>query len=975
MRGWLRACYRVGVLAWCGLWLAGVTLSASAAPAPVPVLDDHERAYVASHPELAVAFHGITIAPLQIFDAQGRLDGIVADYLRLIETRTGLKLRPAPSPTLAERDAQFMAGRTQLLPLLLDGDPVQRAALATPPYFRVPAVWVARRDDVAFSTADGLRGRRIAVTSGSAFESYLVQRFPQATLLRVSTPLDELRAVSDGRADLRVGQLPITAYTIEANLLTNLAIRGFAEGGPSVYAMGVAPGNTVLHGIVVKALRSISEDEHRAILERWMPVRHFLGVDASSALLTDAQREWVRLHPELRVGYDRAFAPYTLEQGGQLRGLGAELLDEALRRVGMGVKSTRAGTWAETLAGLEAGEIDVGVAVARNEVRDDTLLFVGPWNSSPTALVTRRGERGPFELGDLGGRTLAVQSRHFLLPMIQRNHPGIRLQPHATLSEALASVRRGTAVAAMGNFQVMSQLVQRDHPGDLTISGMVANGDSELYFAVPRDKPELALILAKGLDSLSENERSPIRSRWLTAEYRPGWSTTDILRVAVPVLLVALVAALLVRRSHRRLQVEVTQRRAAEQGLAAALDRERDSSEAKSRFIASLGHEVRNPLAAMVSAASLLGRRQTDADDLRLIDAIQHSGDGLLELLSRTLDFSKAESGMLSISTEWVLPERWCERTCQPFETLARAKGLDFRLEMSCPPGQQAQFDPVRLGQVLSNLLSNAVKFTATGQVMVTLALDVQADDTRLRLAVADTGPGFSADERALLFRPYTQLASTRASHAGGTGLGLALCRQIVEHMGGQIDAQSQPGGGCRFTVEVPVQQRVDGDAAKSAADLVSNWPAAALAGPVTLVDDDPVALLVGTEHLRSLGLTVRALGSADEALAAWQAEPGRLLITDFHMPGMDGLELARRIRQLPVDPAARPWIILLSGVTEPEARARFLANGADEVMSKPLPVAVFAQRLADASTGAGATKAAAAFATGNAGASAPGPS
>ncbi|WP_341892684.1 transporter substrate-binding domain-containing protein [Variovorax sp. YR752] len=929
------------------------TLPAQAAGLP---LDEIEQAYVAAHPELKVAFHGITIAPLQIFDEQGRLDGIVADYLRLIEGRTGLKLRPLTAPTLAQRDAAFEQGHARLLPLLLDGDPVQRVARATPPYFRVPAVWVTRRDRVAFSTADGLAGQRVAVTPGSAFEAYLIRRYPRAQLVRVPTPLDELRAVADGRADMRIGQLPITAYTIEANLLTNLAIRGFADGGPAVYAMGVAPADTVLHGLITKALRSVSEDEHRAILDRWMPVRHFLGVDASTALLNDAQREWVRSHPELRVGYDSAFSPYSLEQGGQMRGMGAELLGEALRRVGMGVSSTRGGTWAQTLTALEAGQIDVAVAVARNEVRDDSLLFVGPWNSSPTALVTRRGERGPFELGDLGGRTLAVQSRHFLLPMIRRAYPGIRLQPHATLSEALASVRSGTAAAAMGNFQVMSQLVQRDHPGELTISGMVANGDSELYFAVPRSNPELAVILGKALDSLSENERSPIRSRWLTAEYRPGWSTAEIVRIAVAVLLVAALAALLVRRSQRRLQVEVAQRRAAEQGLAAALERERESSEAKSRFIASLGHEVRNPLAAMVSAASLLGRRRADPDEHRLIDAIRHSGDGLLELLSRTLDFSKAESGMLSISTEWVAPLQWCRRTCAPFEALARAKGLAFRVELSCPDDLQAQFDPVRLGQVLSNLLSNALKFTAAGSVGVELAVDERATPPRLRLAVSDTGPGFTAEERALLFRPYTQLASTRASHASGTGLGLALCRQIVEHMGGRIEAHGRPGEGSRFEVDVPapLQRRPAAEVGAALAEAGALWPQGALAEPVMLVDDDPVGLLVGAEQLRSLGLTVRPIGGADEALSAWQAEPGRLLITDFHMPGMDGLELARRVRQLPVEPGRRPWIVLLTALTEPEARARFLANGADEVMTKPLPVEVFERRLA--AQGASAT-------------------
>ena len=913
------------------------------APSPM-ALTTVEQAYVRAHPVVTAVFVDAAIEPLQAWTADGRLSGIIAEYFAIVEQRSGMKIRALRVPTLAERDAEFLARRADILPLVLYGSPVAQTALNTAPFFEAAPIYLTRRDTTDFSASGRLGGLRVAVTPGSAFETFMRRRFPDAAFVSTASPLDELRAVATGRADVSVGQMPVAVYAIEKQLLANLSVRAFAEGAPSSYTMGVHAGETVLRDILDKALAGITPAQHRAIAAKWVPLRHLLDLDASQLLLNDAERAWVRTHRRVRVAYDREFAPFSEEHERTMQGLGPDLLREVTRRLGLEIVEERAGTWTEAYASVVGGHADMLVAAGRNDERRIDLQFVGPWVSSPTAIVTRRSVIGPLELGDLLDAPLAVQEQHFLIPSLRRKYPGLKLLLLPTQQEALAAVQRGDAGAAIGNIQVMSRLVQRLHPGELTISGQIVDGDSELFFAVPRAQPELGVILGKGLESISESDRSQLRQKWLAVNYEPGWPVRQVLLVFGPGLVIALLAVGLVRRANRRLRSEAAQRQRAQQQADASLQREQRVSESKSLFIASLSHEIRNPMAAIVSAAGLLRRRDIDADGRRLLAGIEQAGDGLLALLSRALDFSKAESGMLSTRVEWVEPRAWCQRFCGAYAALAASKGLWLSTQVDASPGLQAEFDPVRLGQVLSNLLSNAVKFCERGGVDVHLVLDEAA--ARLTLTVTDSGVGIPASELSRLFEPYSQLPSTSSRHAEGSGLGLALCREIVEHMGGRIDVRSDPGQGSRFEVDLPLACRVadaaDGAAVAGPAEVASDWQRE----PVLVVDDDAVSLLVTSEQLREIGLQVTALDSGEAALEHWRRAPCSLVITDCHMPGVDGFELTRQIRQAPGVPGRRPWIVGLTGSTDADEHAQCRACGMDDVLIKPLRVAMLVERL-----------------------------
>lgn len=903
----------------------------TAAAEPVPAYTEAERAWIAAHPTVRAVFHDASLPPVLQWTPDGQPSGMVGDYLQLLARRSGLRFEVARVGLLTERAVALRNDVADIIPMLLLGDTTEPTLRLTPPFLSTQTVWLTRRDTTDFSPTGTLGGLTTAVTLGSPHEAWLRQRHPQASVLAVNSPLEQVQALADGRADAALAILPLATYVIETHRVSQLTVRAYASDAPSRYAIGVRHDRPLLQAVFEKAMATISHDEHDAIVAKWMPARHFLRIDAALAL-TDEERDWIQRHGRIRVAYDREFAPYSMERGGEMQGLGADLLREASRRLGLELIEQRAGSWPEVYDAALRSEVDLLVAAGRNEERRAAFRFVGPWSTSATALVTSSKEPGPLTLADLGGTTLAVQDDHFLLPRLQRRYPAMRLQRHATLAAALEAVRRGQAHAAVGNLQTASVLIQRDHPGALTIAGTVADGDSELYFAVRDTHPELATVLEKALESMSDGEKGELRARWLSAVYQPGWSLWDIARWIWPWLLFGTVVVALLLRHQRQLSAEIAQRREAQDALALSVQRLQQASASKSRFIASLGHEIRQPLSSMIAAASLLQQRVRDDGMGRLVRSIADAGEGLLALLGRSLDFSKAEAGMLSLRPEWTPIEAWLHRTGGAFRAAAERKGLELVVLADVPPGTELHLDPTRLSQVVSNLLSNAIKFSERGRVR--LGLQVDASAGQLVLSVEDQGPGVSEADAQRMFLPYTQLPSAAAGQ--GHGLGLALCQQLIEQMGGRIAVRSALGQGTRFDVHLPVQARVAGGAPATqppAPPQPGGWPAAAL----LLIDDDPVLRLVHAELLRAGGWTVDDSGEPLAALEHWLRQPVGLVLVDVQMPGLDGPGFAARLRDRAAAAGSQPCIIALTGEDDPEVHARCRASGMDGVLVKPL--------------------------------------
>jgi len=285
-------------------------------------------------------------------------------------------------------------------------------------------------------------------------------------------------------------------------------------------------------------------------------------------------------------------------------------------------------------------------------------------------------------------------------------------------------------------------------------------------------------------------------------------------------------------RTRFRAMAEAIRQR--EQSLAQMSARAQAASLAKSTFLANMSHEIRTPMTGIIGLSQLVLSRPLDGQLRGEVEKIERSAQSLLGILNDILDFSKIEAGKLAIQREPFSLRQTIDDVIQLLELSAREKGLDLAVEIDPALAEHYRGDPLRLKQVLTNLLGNAVKFTHQGQVRLRVRPGANAGDARrLRFEVRDTGIGISAEQHRALFDPFAQADGSTTRQYGGTGLGLAVSKQLVELMGGQIQVESRPGQGSCFSFEIAAEP-VAGSAEEPGVEPV---PAvAAKAGPVLVV-------------------------------------------------------------------------------------------------------------------------------------------
>jgi PAS domain S-box-containing protein len=382
---------------------------------------------------------------------------------------------------------------------------------------------------------------------------------------------------------------------------------------------------------------------------------------------------------------------------------------------------------------------------------------------------------------------------------------------------------------------------------------------------------------------------------------------------------------------------DVTERKRIEKELEALADEARHANEMKSAFLANMSHEIRTPMNGVLGMTELLLETELDVDQRQAAELARTSAESLLQILDDILDFSKIEAGQLTLEEVPFDLSRVVDGSVRVLAVRAAERENELVMDVRPDVPGWVCSDPGRLRQVLTNLVSNAVKFTEGGEVVVRASLEggstAPGDQAHVRFSVRDTGIGIPEEKLESIFQEFVQADSSTTRHFGGTGLGLAISRKLVELLGGELQAESQPDQGSEFFFTLPLEAAEPRQERLAAPDVLTGRR-------VLVVDDHPLNRRIAMEHLSNAGVDVEEAPGAGEGLAVMReavaaGRPFDAAVIDCLMPGMDGFDLAEEARS--DDELSDTRLMMLTSAGRPGDAKKARDLGIEAYLIKPI--------------------------------------
>lgn len=963
-------------------WLSG---NFGAKPEPVtPSLEltEQEQLWLRSLPPLEVGFDS-SWPPFSYIDTSGQPAGITADYLAYLSRTLGVVFNRAREPDWPSTIDAFQRGKLAILTTSSSADPRLAKARHTRTYESYPLVMVGRDDEPAARSLNDFAARRVVVSSHVAgVDPLAFQRIP-ADHVAVAPSLDEaLRMVASGEADVVVENVAAVDVALKRQYAGVLKILG-TVGESDALDFAVRADLAPLAGLIDRALLAMPPAEKQRIRRNWvtgnavgtgtwsvsavrlLPVLIGIGV----ALLVTL-RAYLLLQREVRrrKKTERELALQLNFQETMMKMVPYPLVAQDLQGRYIAVN----------------GAYEQACGHSREAVLGRTTMEVQTWGEANSKVLDKM-RRDLLEGGDMAKVELQFERtpgdlRHGLFwTSICRGNDG---QPVCSLGTMvdITDIRRAEMRARDTErrlFDVTRSLpavvFQLRRTPEGAYSFPYIGGAPRLLLGAGqirpacRDHANFERICSEDRSFvIAELERSARLETPVLIEFRMG--PEQALKWTRAELVPRREADGSVVWSGYWVDASIEHARAEE--LARARDVAEAASRAKDDFFAMMSHEIRTPMNGVLGLVEVLERTPLNADQGEMLGMIHESAGALLQILDDLLDYSKIEAGRLTIEAEPIDLRELVDNAVGLLAGRAHEKGLKVRVDIAPDVAATLRGDSVRLRQVLFNLLGNAIKFTPEGKAEVSVSVVEQTDDQQtIEMVVEDTGIGIAADVQAKLFEPFVQAESSTTRRFGGTGLGLTICRKLIELMNGSLTLESELGRGTRMTVRLglPVEtpgysvsglrdkrclvatndarvgqalvhfgQALGLDLRRVPADAVELRCTAALSGVDLLFVSEDVALAANVKrNLRVISLTEKAKPTGYRVLE----DNVRLSVNPISWRGLGAACAAAMTGLQSAPPSSTVAARVPEGITTPPDRERAMASGRLILVAEDHPV------------------------------------